>query len=133
MEFHKRPLTPIKEFEQACLRSEISEIDQKLIDYIRYIGVFTQPLLAKELSLSNKPPVLSRLCEICRKIGQEMPEHFDKVRIWSAKVNEFNVKWDGNLICSIAWNIDNERLTPEAGTAIYHTFTVHKELFQGLN
>ena len=38
--------------------------------------------------------------------------------------------------CSFSFcypNIDNERLTPEAGTAIYHTFTVHKELFQGLD
>ena len=62
-----------------------------------------------------------------------MPEHFNKVRKWSKEINEHNVKWDGDLICSLVWNTDGERLSPESGTSLYHTFAVHKELFQGLD
>ena len=39
----------------------------------------------------------------------------------------------GDLICTLAWNNDGERLSPENGTCLYHTFAVHKELFQGLD
>ena len=46
--------------------------------------------------------------------------------------NEFNIKWDGDLICSYVMNIDGEKLCPENGTSQFHTFAVHKELFQGL-
>ena len=106
--------------------------EQQIIDHIRYVGVFTQPSLTKDLKLNSKPPILSILCEICRKIGANMPDHFDKVREWSKYINEHKVKWDGELICSLAWNKDGERLTPEAGTTLFHTFVVHKELFQGL-
>ncbi len=85
------------------------------------------------MKLDSKPPVLSVLCEICRKIGKFMPEHFNSVRIWSKEINEHKVKWDGELVCSLAWNKDGQRLTPENGTSLYHTFAVHKELFQGLD
>ena len=47
--------------------------------------------------------------------------------------SEYGVHWDGNLVCSTAWNSDGERLTPESGTTQYHTFAVHKELFEGLD
>mgnify|MGYP001338324467 FL=1 len=127
-----RPITPIKEFEEACIKAKLDNEEQKIIDHIRYVGVFTQPSLTKDLKLCSKPPILSILCDICRKIGAHMPDHFTKVRHWSKEINEHNVKWDGDLICSLAWNKDGERLSPESGTSLYHTFAVHKELFQGL-
>ena len=128
-----RPITPVDEFEEACKRANLNDKEQKIIDHIRYVGVFTQPSLTKDLKLDSKPPVLSLLCEICRKIGKHMPEHFSYVNNWSIEINEHNVKWDGDLICSLAWNKDGERLSPENGTSLYHTFAVHKELFQGLD
>ena len=128
-----RPITPVKEFEEACKKAKLNNKEQKIIDYIRYVGVFTQPSLTKALKLESKPPILSVLCEICRKIGKHMPDHFDSVRNWSKEINEHKVKWDGDLICSLAWDKDGERLSPENGTCLYHTFAVHKELFQGLD
>ena len=128
-----RPITPVKEFEEACKKAKLDNKEQKIIDYIRYVGVFTQPSLTKALKLESKPPILSVLCEICRKIGKYMPDHFNSVRNWSKEINEHKVKWDGDLICSLAWDKDGERLSPENGTCLYHTFAVHKELFQGLD
>ena len=128
-----RPITPVEEFEEACKKAKLNKKEQKIIDYIRYVGVFTQPSLTKELNLESKPPILSILCEICRKIGKYMPDHFNSVRNWSKEINEHKVKWDGDLICSLAWDKDGERLSPENGTCLYHTFAVHKELFQGLD
>ena len=133
MKQDNRPRTPLKEFDYACIKANLNNQEQKIIDHIRYVGVFTQPSLTKDLQLDSKPPVLSILCEICRKIGKHMPKHFSEVRIWSEEINEHKVKWDGDLICSLAWNKDGERLSPENGTALYHTFAVHKELFQGLD
>ena len=132
MNSNLRPITPISEFEEACKKANLNNKEQKIIDHIRYVGVFTQPSLTKDLRLDSKPPVLSILCEICRKIGKYMPEHFKSVREWSKEINEHKVKWDGDLVCSLAWNIDEHRLSPENGTCLYHTFAVHKELFQGL-
>lgn len=132
----KRKLRPVinpEEFDKACELANLTDSEQKIIDYIRFKGVFTQPGLTKELGLRTKPPVLSILCEVCRKIGNHIPEHFDSVREWSKSVSEDKVRWDGNLICCIAMNIDGEKLVPESGTALYHTFAVHKELFQGLD
>ena len=128
-----RPITPVKDFEEACTKADLNNTEQKIIDHIRYVGVFTQPSLTKDLKLNSKPPVLSVLCEICRKIGNHMPEHFSSVREWSREINEHKVKWDGDLVCSLAWDKDGERLSPENGTCLYHTFAVHKELFQGLD
>ena len=130
---HLRPITPVEEFEEACRKAKLNNKEQKIIDHIRYVGVFTQPSLTKDLKLESKPPLLSVLCEICRKIGKHMPDHFNSVREWSKEINEHKVKWDGELICSLAWNKDGERLSPENGTSLYHTFAVHKELFQGLD
>ena len=128
----QRPITPVNEFEEACKKANLSNKEQKIVDHIRYVGVFIQPSLAKDLKLESKPPVLSILCEVCRKIGKYMPDHFLKIRNWSKEINEHNVKWDGDLICTLAWNKDGDRLSPESGTTLYHTFAVHKELFQGL-
>ena len=128
-----RPITPVDQFDEACKKAKLNNKEQQIIDHIRYVGVFTQPSLTKDLKLNSKPPVLSILCEICRKIGIHMPEHFSSVRNWSKEINEHKVKWDGDLICTLAWNKDGERLSPENGTTLYHTFAVHKELFQGLD
>ena len=128
-----RPITPVEEFEEACKKAKLNYKEQKIIDHIRYVGVFTQPSLTKDLHLDSKPPILTVLCEICRKIGNYMPEHFSNVRVWSKENNEHKVKWDGDLVCSLAWNKDGQRLTPENRTSLYHTFAVHKELFQGLD
>ena len=81
----------------------------------------------------TKPPALSILCNICRKIGKHLPEHFESIRAWSETENEYGVRWDGNLICTTARNVDGEQLTPESGTTQYHTFVIHKELFKGLD
>ena len=132
-EIKQRPIVPLAAFEKALAMALLSEDEKDLIDYIRYVGLFTQVSLMKELRLKPKPPVLSLLCTICRKIGAHMPEHFEAVRAWSIYVSEDGVRWDGNLICSIAMNIDGERLSPESGTTHYHTFVVHKELFRGLD
>ena len=128
----KRPITPIKEFEKAFEDANLSLQEEKLIDFIRYKGIFTQPTLIKELGLKSKPPALTTLCEICRRIGVNMPLHFSKVREWSIQNSDYKIKWDGDLICSPAWNIDGQKLSPENGTSQYHIFVVHKELFQGL-
>ena len=129
----KRPIISAESFEKACISACLSKEEEKMIDYIRYIGTFTQPSLTKSLKLSTKPPALSLLCKTCKKIGEEVPQHFEIVRKWSEDQNAYNVRWDGNLICSVAFNIDGEQLTPEAGTSTFHTFVVHKELFQGLD
>ena len=107
-------------------------MQQELIEYIRYTGVFSQPSLIKDLRLNPKPPVLSILCEACRSIGSQIPDHFTEIREWSKKVSEHGVHWDGNLICSTAKNFEGEPLAPEAGTAQFEIFVVHKELFTGL-
>ena len=128
-----RPITPVEMFEKALDNAQLPENEYELIEYIRYKGIFTQPSLVKELRLKSKPPVLSVLCEICRKIGAYMPDHFELVREWSKLMSEHGVRWDGDLVCSNALNIDGEPLTPESRTAPFHTFAVHKELFLGLD
>ena len=128
-----RPITPVEIFEKALDNAQLPENEYELIEYIRYKGIFTQPSLVKELRLKSKPPVLSVLCEICRKIGAYMPDHFELVREWSKLMSEHGVRWDGDLVCSNALNIDGEPLTPESRTASFHTFAVHKELFLGLD
>ena len=70
-----RPITPINEFEEACKKAQLDQKEQKIIDHIRYVGVFTQPSITKDLGLTSKPPILSILCEICRKIGKYMHNH----------------------------------------------------------
>jgi len=128
-----RPVTPVEDFEKALQSAVNNESEKELIEYIRYTGTFTQVSLKQALRLKSKPPVLSILCDICRKIGKHMPDHFAAIRKWSSEVSDYGVYWDGDLVCSTAWNIDGDRLTPEAGTTHYHTFAVHKELFNGLN
>ena len=132
MQIQLRPVLSVEQFEQAVESARLSESDQELIEYIRYIGVFSQPSIVKDLRIKSKPPVLSILCEICRKIGGQVPEHFKSIRQWSRTISEHDVHWDGDLICSTAQNIDGIPLSPEAGTTPYETLVVHKELFTGL-
>ena len=128
-----RPLTPLRAFDKAFEISGLTNAEKELIQHIRHVGAFNQVSLVRDLRLNSKPPALSVLCEACRKIGAHMPKHFAAIREWSEKVSHDGVRWDGDLICSTAWNIDGERLTPESGTSQYHTFVVHKELFKGLD
>ena len=128
-----RPITPIEDFEKAFKSASLSKSEEELIEYIRYTGIFSQPIITKDLRLNSKPPVLSVLCEVCRKIGSNMPNHFNAIREWSKAINPDGIKWDGDLICSGIRNIDGELLAPETGTSLYHFLAVHKELFTGLN
>ena len=127
----ERPKTPIKEFERALHKADLSKEDYELIEYIRYISVFTQPSLVKDLRRPSKPPLLTILCEICRKIGLEMPDHFKKVIDWSIQISEHNTRWDGHLICAEALNVDKTPLSPAQGTSLFDVLVVHKELFLG--
>ena len=83
-----RPITPIDEFERALDKAALTKEEYELIDYIRYTSVFTQPSLIKDLKRPSKPPLLSVLCQICRKIGLEMPDHFKKVIEWSIEIKK---------------------------------------------
>ena len=127
----QRPITPVDDFENALLKADLSEKEYELIEYIRYTSVFTQPSLTKDLKRPSKPPVFTSICEICRKIGIHMPEHFNKVIEWSTQISEHNTRWDGHLICAEALNIDNCPLSPTSGTSLYDVLVVHKELFIG--
>ena len=127
----KRPITPIDQFEKALKEANLSEKDYELIEYIRYTSVFTQPSLIKDLKRPSKPPILTNICQICRKIGSYMPEHFEKVIEWSIQISEHNTRWDGHLLCAEAFNIDQIALTPAAGTSLFDVLVVHKELFIG--
>ena len=129
----KRPITPVEEFEQALINANLTEKDYELIEYIRYTSVFTQPSLIKDLKRPSKPPILTNICEISRKIGLLMPEHFKNVTDWSIQISEHNTRWDGHLICAEAFNIDQIALTPTSGTSLYDVLVVHKELFIGFD
>jgi len=128
-----RPITPIKEFERALDKAGLTNEEHELIDYIRYTSVFTQPSLVKDLRRSSKPPLLTVLCQICRKVGSEMPDHFKKVTDWSIKISEHNTRWDAHLICAEAFNIDKIPLSPTNGTCLFDVLVVHKELFLGFD
>ena len=83
--------------------------------------------------LSSKPPIFSIICEVCRKIGLLMPEHFSEVRNWSKQISQHNTKWDGHLICAEAFSIDKNPLSPDSRTSLYDVLVVHKELFIGFD
>ncbi len=127
----KRPITPVDQFEIALKEANLSEKDYELIEYIRYTSVFTQPSLIKDLKRPSKPPILTNICQISRKIGSFMPEHFEKVIDWSIQISEHNTRWDGHLLCAEAFNVDQIALTPAAGTCLFDVLVVHKELFMG--
>ncbi len=129
----KRPITPVDQFEKALKESNLSEKDYELIEYIRYTSVFTQPSLIKDLKRPSKPPILTNICQISRKIGSYMPEHFEKVIDWSIQISEHHTRWDGHLLCAEAFSVDQIPLTPAAGTSLFDVLVVHKELFIGFD
>ena len=129
----QRPITPLEDFEKALREANLSSKEYELIEYIRYTSVFTQPSLTKDLKRSSKPPILTIICEICRQIGNLMPEHFEKVIAWSKEINPHSTRWDGHLICAEAFSIDNIPLSPDNGTVLYDVLVVHKELFIGFD
>ena len=128
----ERPKISKELLEEAIAEASLSDNEEEIIEYIRYIGAFTQPQIVKSLNLNSRPPLLSVLCQICRKIGTQIPEHFQNVRVWSEKVSIDGVRWDGDLICSSTFNIDGMRLAPEFKTTQFHLFAVHPEFFTGL-
>ena len=128
-----RPITPLEEFQKAINKADLSDKDHELIEYIRYTSVFTQPSLVKDLRRPSKPPILSVLCQICRKIGLEMPDHFKQVIDWSMQISEHNTRWDAHLICAEAFSVDNIPVSPAHGTALFDVLIVHKELFLGFD
>ena len=127
----KRPKLDKIEFEAAVERSKLSGSESDIIEYIRYNGIFDELSLRKALSLPSKPPALYLLNKACEKIAIQLPVISRKLFEWSAFQNPDNITWKGNLVCSIGFNCDGDRLEPESGTVLYHTFVVHKELFNG--
>ena len=130
---NSRPLTPVKAFENAFEAAVKEDIEKEIIEYIRYTSVFTQPSLVKELKRKSRPPLLTVLCQICRKIGSGMPDHFKNVIDWSIQISEHNTRWDAHLICAEAVNVDNIPLSPNYGTCLFDVLVVHKELFLGFD
>ena len=128
----KRPRLNVEDFETALQNAELDPGEVEIIEHIRYIGIFDELSLRKALALPSKPPALYRLNQACKKIAGQLPEQSQTMMEWSAKQNPDLISWTGNLVCSICFNVDGERLEPESGTTLYHTFVVHKELFNGL-
>ena len=128
----ERPKHNTQDFEIAINNSELTELELDLVEHIRYTGIFDELSLRKSLSLPTKPPALYRLNKICEKIAIQIPEIAKQFFEWSAQENPDKIAWKGNLICSIGYSCDGVRLEPESGTVLYHTFIVHKELFNGL-
>ena len=128
----KRPLLDIEVFELALNDARLDPFELEIIEHIRYIGVFDELSLRKSLALPTKPPALYRLNKACEKIASRLPEQAQQMMNWSASQSPDQISWGGNLVCSIGFNADGERLEPESGTVLYHTFVVHKELFNGL-
>ena len=128
-----RPITPIEEFERALAKADLNNEDHELIDYIRYTSVFTQPSLVKDLKRPSKPPLLTILCQVSRKIGSKMPDHFQQVMEWSTQMSEHNTRWDAHLVCAEALNIEKIPLNPANRTSLFDVLVVHKELFLGFD
>ncbi|QNI47016.1 hypothetical protein [Synechococcus sp. A15-60] len=132
MSVASRPALDPERFETALLKAELSEDEAEIIDHIRYIGVFNELSLRQSLSLASKPPALYKLCKACTKIGAHIANDFSEMMSWSQTQSDDQIAWHGNLICSIAYTCDGRKLQPEDGTSLYHTFAVHRELFNGL-
>ena len=128
----KRPRLKVEAFETALQKAKLDPGEFEIIEHIRYIGIFDELSLRRALALPSKPPALYRLNKACEKIARHLPDQFKAMMEWSAKQNPDLISWTGNLVCSIGFNVDGERLEPESGTVLYHTFIVHKELFNGL-
>ena len=127
----KRPKLDKSQFKIAVENADLTELEADILEYIRYNGIFDELSLRKALSLPSKPPALYRLNKICEKIAIHLPAVSNELFGWSKQQNPDNIAWKGNLVCSIGFNCDGDRLEPESGTVLYHTFIIHKELFNG--
>ena len=127
----ERPKLDKFQFEIAVENAGLTELETDILEYIRYNGIFDELSLRKALSLPSKPPALYRLNKICEKIAIHLPAVSNELFGWSKQQNPDNIAWKGNLVCSIGFNCDGDRLEPESGTVLYHTFIIHKELFNG--
>ena len=127
----ERPKLNKFQFEIAVENAGLTELEIDILEYIRYNGIFDELSLRKALSLPSKPPALYRLNKICEKVAIHLPAVSNKLFEWSKQQNPDNIAWKGNLVCSIGFNCDGDRLEPESGTVLYHTFIIHKELFNG--
>ena len=128
----QRPRIDVERFELALNNAGLDSIELEIVEHIRYIGIFDELSLRKSLALPSKPPALYRLNKACEKIAAQLPELSEQMLKWSSSQSPDQISWTGNLICSIGFNADGDRLEPESGTVLYHTFVVHKELFNGL-
>ena len=128
----QRPRIDVERFELALNNAGLDSIELEIVEHIRYIGIFDELSLRKSLALPSKPPALYRLNKACEKIAAQWPELSERMLKWSSSQSPDQISWTGNLICSIGFNADGDRLEPESGTVLYHTFVVHKELFNGL-
>ncbi len=127
-----RPILSGDLFDQAVSLASLTPEEEELIDFVRCTGVIDELIIRKGLSLPSKPPSLCLLANICEKIGATIPDHYRAVMEWSVENSTDGIAWKGNLICAIACNSDGVELSPNAGTSLYYTFVVHKELFLGL-
>ena len=127
----ERPKLDKFQFEIAVENTGLTELETDILEYIRYNGIFDELSLRKALALPSKPPALYRLNKICEKIAIHLPAVSNELFGWSKQQNPDNIAWKGNLVCSIGFNCDGDRLEPESGTVLYHTFIIHKELFNG--
>ncbi len=127
----ERPKLDKFQFEIAVENAGLTELEIDILEYIRYNGIFDELSLRKALSLPSKPPALYRLNKICEKIAIHLSTISNELFKWSKQQNPDNIAWKGNLVCSIGYNCDGDRLEPESGTVLYHTFIIHKELFNG--
>tara|TARA_B100001057_G_scaffold464099_1_gene518918 strand:+ start:232 stop:633 length:402 start_codon:yes stop_codon:yes gene_type:complete len=127
----KRPKLNKSQFEIAVENAGLTELEVDILEYIRYNGIFDELSLRKALSLPSKPPALYRLNKICEKVAIYLPTVSNELFKWSKQQNPDYIAWKGNLVCSIGFNCDGDRLEPESGTVLYHTFIIHKELFNG--
>ena len=62
-----------------------------------------------------------------------MPDHYQKVILWSKEINENKIMWEGHLVCAEAFNIDGLTLSPFSKTSLFDVLVVHKELFIGFD
>ncbi|MAS28547.1 MAG: hypothetical protein CMN97_09935 [Synechococcus sp. NAT40] len=129
---NKRPVLSSDQFERAVAAATLTTDEEALIDFVRYTGVIDALILRKGLSLPAKPPALCLLADACEKLGTVIPDHYAQIMRWSAEISPDAIAWRGNLVCSLAYNSDGIELSPNAGTALYHTYVVHQELFTGL-
>ena len=100
----------IAAFEIALENAGLDNEEWDIIEHIRYIGIFDELSLRKALNLPGKPQALYRLNKACEKIAVSLPEHTEQMLQWSICQSPDQISWMGNLVCSIGFNADGERL-----------------------